>query len=165
MSGTSPFDFETGLLRKDGRRVDVWIACEPAIADGRVVAVHCTGKDITERKRSEQLRDALNRVSDSLHSTLNEAEILRRVLAEGVNALNCETAAVSLRDRGGWIVSHLYGMPERYRGLRVSDHEEQHALLALNSRQPVAVADAFTDERFNREHMRRHNVRACWWCH
>lgn len=47
--------FETALIRKDGRRVEVWIASEPFVSDGQVAAVHCTAKDITELKHSEQL--------------------------------------------------------------------------------------------------------------
>jgi PAS domain S-box-containing protein len=45
---------ETAILRKDGQRVDLWIAGEPIGSDGQVVAVHCTAKDITERKRMEE---------------------------------------------------------------------------------------------------------------
>ena len=45
---------ETALIRKDGRRVEVWVAGEPVIADGQITAIHCTAKDITERKRAEE---------------------------------------------------------------------------------------------------------------
>ena len=45
---------ETALLRKDGRRVEVWIAGEPIVSGGGVVSVHCTAKDITDRKRAEE---------------------------------------------------------------------------------------------------------------
>ena len=44
---------ETAFLRKNGARVEVWIAGEPILADGRTVAVHCTARDITARKRAD----------------------------------------------------------------------------------------------------------------
>ena len=47
-------EFETALIRKDRRRVDLWVAGEPIIEDGNLVAVHCTAKDITDRKRAEE---------------------------------------------------------------------------------------------------------------
>ncbi len=45
---------ETALVRKDGRRVEVWSAGEPAVSHGEVIALHCTAKDITERKQAEE---------------------------------------------------------------------------------------------------------------
>jgi GAF domain-containing protein len=51
-------------------------------------------------------------------------------------------------------------MPAEFIGARMTDDQERHAVLAIESRQPVPVADAFDDERFNREHLRRHGVRS-----
>lgn len=45
---------ETAIIRKDGRRVEVWIAGEPIVSGGQVTSVHCTAKDITERKLGEE---------------------------------------------------------------------------------------------------------------
>jgi PAS domain S-box-containing protein len=44
---------ETALIRKDGRRVELWTNGEALIHEGKVVGVHCTVKDITARKRAE----------------------------------------------------------------------------------------------------------------
>ena len=43
---------ETALVRKDGRRVEVWVAGEP-LSVGQQTIVHCTAKDTTERKQAE----------------------------------------------------------------------------------------------------------------
>jgi PAS domain S-box-containing protein len=59
---------ETAIIRKDGRRVELWIAGEPATVDGKVV-VHCTAKDITERKQAE----AALRESDRFIHSVAEA--------------------------------------------------------------------------------------------
>jgi PAS domain S-box-containing protein len=47
---------ETALIRKDGRRVELWVAGEPSVAEGRVVALHYTAKDISARKQAQQER-------------------------------------------------------------------------------------------------------------
>jgi PAS domain S-box-containing protein len=46
--------FETALIRKDGRRVELWVAGETVYDGGRLVGMHCTAKDITERVRGRE---------------------------------------------------------------------------------------------------------------
>jgi PAS domain S-box-containing protein len=48
-------ELETAFLRKDGHRVEVWVAGEAVFTNGQMTVLHCTAKDITERKRAEQL--------------------------------------------------------------------------------------------------------------
>jgi len=124
-------------------------------------------QDITERKQAEEkLRqaketsEALNRISQMLHSTLDFDEIMRRIVAVGSALLGSESAAVSLRDGDGWIISQVFGLPPDYIGKRMNDDQERHAVLALKSRRPVAVRDAFNDDRVNQAHMRGHNIRS-----
>jgi PAS domain S-box-containing protein len=124
-------------------------------------------EDITQRKRADeelqrgrQLSEALNRINQAVHSTLDIAEINQRLVAEGAGALGSDGAAISLREGEGWRVSSVHGMPSHLVGERMSDEEERHAVLAVETGQPVAVADAFDDERFSREHLRRHGVRS-----
>jgi PAS domain S-box-containing protein len=125
------------------------------------------GRDITERIRAEeaqreaqQFSEALNRINEALHASLDTGEIMQRLVSEGAAALGCETAAVSLRRDGRWLVSQVHGMPASLVGAQMDDDGERHAMLALRTRQPVAVGDALVDERVNRDHMRRHNIRA-----
>ena len=111
-------------------------------------------------RQTRELSDALNRINSVLHSSLDFGEIMQRLVAEGSAFLGSESAAISLRQGDGWTVSHVHGMPSSVVGTMMEDDKERHAVLALQSRQPVAVADAFNDKRFNREHLRRHNIRA-----
>ncbi len=42
----------------------------------------------------------------------------------------------------------------------MNDRQEPHAVLAIETKKPVVVNDAFTDERVNREHMKQWGVRS-----
>jgi PAS domain S-box-containing protein len=86
---------ETALIRKDGRRVEVWVAGEPITADGRVVAIYCTAKDITERKQAERQLKELNetleqRVAERTAEANRRTEQLRALAAQLTNAEQAE---------------------------------------------------------------------------
>ncbi len=112
-----------------------------------------------ELHRAKELSDSLNRINETLHSTLDFGEVMQRLLAEGAAVLGSETATVSLRQGEGWIVSHVHNLPAHVVGARMADGEERHAMLAIQSGRPVAVADALTDARVNREHLRKYDIR------
>ena len=85
---------ETALLHKDGRRVEVWVAGGPIASDDEPLTVHCTARDITERKRMEE---EIGRRAEELRATneeltrFNEAMVGRELrmieLKQEVNAL------------------------------------------------------------------------------
>lgn len=136
----------------------------PAEVGGGVIIAHL---DITAQKRGEQalrrgkeLSEAVNRISQALHSTLDPDEVLRRIVLEGVKALGSDTAALAERAEGGWWPRYVHGIAQDLVGQRLDDDTESHAVLALQTGDVVPVVDAFHDERFNREHLRRYNVRS-----
>ncbi len=71
-------------------------------------------------KKSMETSEALNRIHEVLHSTLEFSEIMQRIVEEGSALLRCDSAAVSLRQGGGWIVSHVHGMPSVLVGTRMA---------------------------------------------
>ncbi len=111
-------------------------------------------------KKSMETSEALNRIHEVLHSTLEFSKIMQRIVEEGSALLSCDSASVYLRQGGNWIVSHVHAMPSVLVGTRMGDDQKKHAVLALESRQPVAVAGAFNEDRFNREHLHRHKIRS-----
>ncbi len=123
--------------------------------------------NISEKKASEEaLRkarersEALNRISESVHSSLNTEDILMCLISEGFAGLGSESAAIFVRKDGQWIVTNCIGMPDDVLGRSVSDIEKSHAVLAVNSGKPVAVSDTFTDERVNTAYFRKHGIRS-----
>ncbi len=116
--------------------------------------------DITRRKQTEILNLALDNINGIIHSTLNFDEIMNSVVSEAAAALGFETAAVSLRIAGEWIVGYTYGFKEDIVGLRVSDEGDPHALLAIRTGRIVTIQDAYRDERVNAARMETWGIRS-----
>ena len=73
-------DFETRVKKKDGRKLIVLETCRERRDDGGMLMgyegiIH----DITERKKAEEVRDSLYRISEAVHSTRDFDELLRSI--------------------------------------------------------------------------------------
>lgn len=156
-------DVELVIAKADGEESPLLCTAGP-IRDnaGAVIGCIVVWRDITEIKRAEkklrqamETSEALNRISEVLHSTLDFDEILQRIVAEGSALLGSESATVSLVQGGRWFVSQVH--PPHFFSKRMKD-QGQHSALGLGSHQPVAVEDAFNDERFDVAHMRRYDI-------
>jgi PAS domain S-box-containing protein len=78
---------ETALCRKDGRRVDVWVAGKALLSDGKAAAVHCTARDIGERKRfQEELERLVQKRTASLRELVGELEHLSYSITHDMRA-------------------------------------------------------------------------------
>jgi len=124
--------------------------------------------DITERKKAEEalrerrrLSEALNRVAEAIHGTLELDMVLHRAVVEAGQAIGSDSAAMSTREPGrAWLVRHGYGLDHDAIGTRTTDLQERHALLALETDRIVAIDDARSDPRVNKAHLRRWGVRS-----
>ncbi len=157
---------EVQLRRKDGSVIIASVSAQALTLKGVKHFLFIT-EDITARKQAEEatryamkVSQAVNRINALVHRTLVYDAIMQNILSEGIATLGCGSAVTSLRQESGWTITHVCGMPDDYIGAQMTDDQERHALLALQSRKPVLVDDAFHDHRFNREHFRRHNIRA-----
>jgi PAS domain S-box-containing protein len=110
------------------------------------------------QQHAAELNEAVSRINRIVHSSRDPNQILQHVLNEGCQALGSEAAALTLRESGAWTVRYVNGMPDNLVGMVVSDEQDPHALLALETRKPVAISNCDADERCNRDHMRRFNV-------
>jgi len=152
---------ELSRMTRDGSRIYVashWILHRDA--SGEPTAIIEVNNDITALKQRENLSRAMNHISELIHSTLDFDEVMQRVMREASEALGSETAAISLLQDDSWVVKYVHGFPGDVVGSRMKDEEEPHAVLAIQSKKPVAVDDAFDDARVNCEHMRRWGVRS-----
>lgn len=169
LSNTKPFNIEYQIIMP-GSETTRWLFAQgvPAFDNERKpVSMTGTVQDVTDRKRVENdlkqamhLGAALNTISTALYSNLDTGEILKILVEEGAKALECESAGISLLKGDLWTVSYVYGFPESFVGAMMTNDEEPHGVLALRTREPVLIRDAFNDKRVNPEHMRKHNIRS-----
>lgn len=110
--------------------------------------------------RKQSLSRSMNRIGGLIHSTLDFDEIMQRVIAEAAQAVGSETAALSLRQGHHWVVRYVHGFPQDVIGTWMDDRQEPHAVLAIETKKPVRIDDALTDERVNRAHLKKGGVRA-----
>lgn len=125
---------------------------------GEIIAGVTAWRDITERKQAEAFSTAINQIHEILHSSFEIDELLQRAMIAGAQVLGCDTAGLTLRTGTDWTVRYVYEMPGELVGMHMSDDQERHAILAIQTKKPVAVRDAFHDERFNREHLQKYNI-------
>lgn len=114
--------------------------------------------------RDRFLGDSLSRINQLLHRTLDLNTITQMLVEEGSRALGSDTAAVTIMVGDEWEITHVYRTPAEWIGMRMGNDLELHALHAVTTRQPVVITDGFTDERFNREHLRKYNIRSVLVC-
>ncbi len=117
-----------------------------------------TVRDVTERKQAEALNEALAEINTLIHSTLDTDEMMKRVIKQAATAVSAESAAISLRQADGWVVSYVYGFSPDIIGTRMNDEQEPHSMLAIQTRQAVAISDTLNDSRVKAEHMKEWNI-------
>ncbi|HCG99477.1 MAG TPA: hypothetical protein DE036_06725 [Actinobacteria bacterium] len=148
------------FIRKDGSMFPVAYVTTPIMENGQVVASVTTFQDITERKRAERLRDALNDINSAVNSTLEFDEIMKRVVVEACEAIVCETTAIAMREGDRWVVRYAHGFAQEIIGVKLTDEEAPHLMLAARTNKPVAINDAYNDKRVDREVMAKYGVRS-----
>ncbi|MDI6816385.1 MAG: SpoIIE family protein phosphatase [Actinomycetota bacterium] len=146
------------FTRKDGSIFPVAYVTTPIIENGQVVASVTTFQDITERKRAERLRDALNDINAAVNSTLEFDEIMKRVVVEACEAIVCETTAITMREDDYWVVRYAHGFAREIIGVKLTDEEAPHLTLAARTNKPIAIDHAYSDERVDREVMAKYDI-------
>ncbi|MBD3295876.1 MAG: PAS domain S-box protein [Candidatus Omnitrophica bacterium] len=135
--------------------------------DGQAERLSVVAHDVTDRKmhedimrRGKEFSEALNRINKVLHSTFESDEIIRWVVTEGAGVLKSGSGSVCIRDEQGWTVKYGMGLPRELAEASMDDRQKRHAALAVEAGRPVAIEDVTKDDRCDREHLLRHNIRA-----
>jgi GAF domain-containing protein len=100
----------------------------------------------------------MNRIGKVIRSTLDFRAIMQQVITEAAQAVGSDTAGISLRQGDRWVVSYVHGFPPDVIGAPRDDRQEPHAVLAIKTKKPVVINDAFTDGRVNCEYMKKWGV-------
>ena len=110
--------------------------------------------------RAHKLCLELNDVMILVNSSHDINEILHKVVQASCKALGCESARIAMREGNKWVIRYVSNLPENLIGRSFTDKELPHAALAMTTRKPVAIDDAFHDDRTNNEMMKSLGVRS-----
>ena len=120
-----------------------------------------------ERKRNEvsirerkELSDALNRLDNLIHSTLDLDAILSRVVGGAARAIGVEAAVIGLLQNDFYIIKSVHNMDESLVGRFVQSREMQGIYHASLVRDVVSFSDAGNDGRLNRDMVASSGIRS-----
>ncbi len=154
-------DNHTALVSKVGEVIPIEDSAAPIQdANGKTLGAVVVFHDVTEKRMHEKFKRAIHEIDRLLNSTLDVEQVMRQAVSAASQTLGSQTAVLSLREGTGWVVSYVHGLPQELIGMQMDDDQERHAMLAIQSRKPVAISDAFHDERVNQEHMRKWGIRS-----
>ncbi|MGB3223092.1 MAG: ATP-binding protein [Desulforhopalus sp.] len=101
-------------------------------------------------KEEKKLNDALGEIISLIHSSLDIDEIIDRVIAQGTEAIEAESAMVFFQsDSDIWEISHIYHMPAELVGRKYESEMIKHSVIAVEKNLPVAIDDVKKDDRVN----------------
>ena len=110
--------------------------------------------------RAHQLCLDLNDIMTLINASHDIDEILNKVVEESGKALGCESARIAMREGNNWVIRYVKNLPDDLIGRSFTDEELPHAALAMTTRKPVAIDDAFHDDRTNTEMMKSLGVKS-----
>lgn len=120
-----------------------------------------------ERKRNEvairerkELSDALNRLDNLLHSTLDLNTILSRVIAGAAETVGVDASVVGLFENDSYVVKSVHNIDREMVGRMVPSRMVKGILHAARIRDAVAFNDAASDTRLNQEMIRTAGIQS-----
>ncbi|HEY3039309.1 MAG TPA: PAS domain S-box protein [Pyrinomonadaceae bacterium] len=100
--------YELEIIAKNRRRVRLEVSTRLIYHDGKPVGVEGVGRDLTERKRSEEVlarqsqREAMtHRISQAIRCSLDSSEIFRTAVHELGSYLNADRCSLFIKDQAG----------------------------------------------------------------
>ena len=97
--------YEIEIITKNGRRVRLEVSTRLIYHGGKPVGIQGVGRDLTERKRSEEAltqqseREAMtHRISQAIRCSLDSSEIFRTAVQELGSYLNADRCSLFIRD-------------------------------------------------------------------
>ena len=104
----TPTVYELEIMTKDGRRVRLEVSTRLIYQDGKPVGVQGVGRDLSDRKRSEEVlaqqsqREAMtHRISQAIRCSLDSSEIFRTAVHELGSYLNADRCSLFIKEQTG----------------------------------------------------------------
>lgn len=104
----TPTVYELEIVTKTDRRVRLEVSTRLILQDGKAVGVQGVGRDLTERKRSEEAlaqqsqREAMtHRISQAIRCSLDSSEVFSTAVRELGSYLNADRCSLFIKDEKG----------------------------------------------------------------
>jgi PAS domain S-box-containing protein len=108
----------------------------------------------------KRLAQALSRIEQSIHSTLDRDEMLQRVADESSEVIGADGTTLALREDDSWVIRYGYGASARLIGMAFGPEEAPFITTAMDTGRPVAIDDAWSDPRARADRNRELGIRA-----
>ena len=109
---------------------------------GGILAQAIENSQLLDRTmEAARLSDALNVANTVVHSTLDIDRVMQSALDTGVEALECEAAAIEILEADDWVVRYQHGFSPETVGVHLS--KEDASSTALAAEQGLAIAVDF----------------------
>lgn len=151
--------FEAMHQRKDGSTFPVEVSSRGIDIGGQRILLSII-RDITERKRIEQLSDALNDINAAIRSTLDFDNMMETVLTDSVKAVGVESGSIALHQNGEWVVTYVYNSPTMPVGTRLRDKDIVLSAEAAATKVPLVVDDVLGDKDLRHSMQKKKGIRA-----
>lgn len=86
-----------------------------------------------------RLSEALNVANKVVHSTLDIDRVMQSALDTGVEALECEAAAIEILEADEWVVRYQHGFSSEMVGMHLSNEDASNGALAAERGMPIAA--------------------------
>ena len=113
MARGTPFDLELPFLSNSGKKLWVRTIGEADSVKGKIVRVHGTFQDITERKHAEQMQDALFQISEAAHARITLDELYSSIHAIIGALIHAENFYIALHDETTEMLTFPYFVDTR----------------------------------------------------
>jgi PAS domain S-box-containing protein len=160
-TGEPVLDTLFGALLPDGRKIVLTMNAVPFRDEsGSLVGTLVSYTDVTQRSREARFDQALIGIGAAVNSSFDFDTILQRALDLAVEALDCESGILFLKEGSDWVTRFLSKLPEEMRGVRVPEELASFETLTGGKAGAVAFNDAADDERVSSRVMRRFRIQS-----
>jgi len=153
----TPTVYQLEIVAKDQRRVRLEVSTRLIFHEGKPVGVQGIGRDLTERKRSEEAlaqqaeREAMtHRISQAIRCSLDSSEIFNTAVRELGFYLNADRCSLFIKDESGYRATNAaeYHAKGILPAASIFELKDLQSLIdALDEKGVLCFNDASADER------------------
>ncbi len=100
-------------------------------------------KYTNKQNKYQEYNNTIIQIRELINSNLDFKDMMNRLLICCSKAVECETAAISIRKDNNWIVNYVNGFPDDIIGKPINDTDLCRTLLSIKTNEPVFIKDTF----------------------